>query len=734
MSKKKKSNKKVSKKEEKVITQPAEEKVEAVPEKKEKKMKKTNFLSLKNIILGVIAFLLISQYLQIQSLFGTFSFLEGRDSSLITEIGQIKEAYIQFGEDTNEIRTYLGFPTKDYFGVEEDASSGDGGKNEDELQLALFQYMSFLSDQETIDYNIETYTSYLNDLAVDEDYLALLEEKGVSTSGVLEGETSVSMYIYSPEGYKAISYYLSKEDGNLYVATYLEKDSVEAETVEDFIADATDLINDDLSDILESAVAIEDKTAEIREVVASADVVTELGTLSITISDEPISGNGEMIYSVYNSSEELIGEIHLDTEDIEVSLVDVNDDSVTLTVDDLSTSLIPFLQKLDTRTFFELKTEEAMAKLKNTFEDNGFQLLLSQAGLTISDEVREDDERIYYDIYDSSETHLSSLVIEKSTGVINIVGTDGTNPENLLFFDPDYKKKTLELPDEIPDYGNTITHEDGTFNILIAGKNGNLVDTMIFTHIDEVEKSIKMVSIPRDLFYNGRKINSLPYFYGMPELQKVLSEMTGYELDKYILIDMYAFIDVIDLIGGIDVTLEKAVIDPTYRVVDNGVASTLHYDAGDYHLGGVEALRLARSRHTSSDFARAERQQLILQALQDKARNFGFGDADTIYAIASSVLDQTETDVGLDEAIAYYFRYQGYEIQANNVMSSGNVLYVPPYTTVENCATMIAAAEENGEDKPGCENDNHAYTLLPKNNDWNVVKWFFEENFEGEAA
>ncbi len=720
MAKKKKTTKKTAKKEEK--------RAEVAPEKK---IKKTNLLTLKNIIIGVIAFLLISQYLQIQSLFGTFSFLEGRDTSLITEIGQIKEAYLHFGEDMNEIRNYLRLPTKDYFGFSEGEGGNNDGTNQDELQLALFQYMSYLSDRETIDYDIETYKSYLNKLAVDEEYLALLAENGVSTSGALEGNTAVSLYIYSPEGYKAISYYLSKEDGNLYVGTYTEKAEVESETYEDFRGNAVELIEDDMDDILESAVAIEEKTAEIREVIASAEVVAELGLLKITISGEPISGNGEMVYSIYNSSEDLIGEIHLDTAEVKVSLVDVNDDSMTLMVDDLSTSLIPFLQKLNTKTFFEIKSEEAIVSLENTFADEGFKLLLSQAGLTISDEPREDDDRIYYDIYDSGDNHLSSLVIEKKTGVINIVGADGANSENLLFFDPDYKKKTLELPDDIPDYGDTITHEDGTFNILIAGKHGELVDTMIFTHIDEVEKSIKMISIPRDLYYNGRKINSFPFFYGMSELKRVLSEITGYELDKYILIDMYAFIDVIDLIGGIDITLEKAVIDPTYRVVDNGVEGTLHYEPGDYHLGGVESLRLARSRHTSSDFARAERQQLILQALQGKARNFGFGDADTIYAIAKSVLDQTETDVGLDEAIAYYFRYQGYEIMTNSVMSSGNVLYVPPYTDIEDCEAMIAEAEANGEEtKPDCENDNHAYTLLPRDNDWNVIKWFFEENFD----
>ena len=216
----------------------------------------------------------------------------------------------------------------------------------------------------------------------------------------------------------------------------------------------------------------------------------------------------------------------------------------------------------------------------------------------------------------------------------------------------------------------------------------------------------------------------------MPELKTVLTNMTGYEVDKYILIDMYAFIDVIDLIGGIDISLERPVVDPTYRTVDDGVVGTLSYQPGDYHLGGKEALRLARTRHTSSDFARAERQQMIIESIQSKAQNFGFGDADTLYEIAKTVLDKTETDVTLEEAISYYFKYQNYSVESNAVMSSGNVLFSPPYITMANCQSNIAAAEAAGEAKPACENENHAYILIPRNEDWNLIKWFFRQNFE----
>jgi len=246
---------------------------------------------------------------------------------------------------------------------------------------------------------------------------------------------------------------------------------------------------------------------------------------------------------------------------------------------------------------------------------------------------------------------------------------------------------------------------------------------MIVAHIDETRRDIRMISVPRDLYYNGRKINSLAYYYGMPEMLRALSDITGYKIDKYVLVDMYAFIDVINLIGGLDIHLDTPVVDPTYRTVDNGVEGTLHYEPGDYHLGGKESLRLARSRHTTSDFARAQRQQMIIEAIQSKAQSFGFGDATTIYEIAKTIMSKVETDISLDDAMAYYFRYQGFDISLNDVMSTANILYSPPYMPQEECVAT-------GQVESGCGGLGNAYTLIPKDNNWDVIKWFFRERFQ----
>lgn len=280
-----------------------------------------------------------------------------------------------------------------------------------------------------------------------------------------------------------------------------------------------------------------------------------------------------------------------------------------------------------------------------------------------------------------------------------------------------------------------ISPEEMGLNILVAGKNGGLVDTMIYAHVDVPKQRVTLISIPRDLYINNRKINAVYHSFGINELKRQLSNITGYTIDKYILIDMYAFIDVIDIIGGVDITLEKSVVDPTYRVCDEGKCGTLYYKAGTYHFNGRQALRLARTRHTTSDFERAKRQHLILDSLKQKALSLQVGDAEKIIRIAQSVLSNTETDITPQEAIMYFFRFKDFEVRRDNVLSTANVLTsYNKNDEVKNAAIQECYMLDN-EDKTKCLEEANKmnkgeYLLKPEGDNWNLIKWFFKNTFE----
>ena len=177
-------------------------------------------------------------------------------------------------------------------------------------------------------------------------------------------------------------------------------------------------------------------------------------------------------------------------------------------------------------------------------------------------------------------------------------------------------EEELELP---------ASHREGVYNILICGTDddGYRTDTIIVAHLDEETHDVALMSVPRDtvvLTGNGgiMKINSV---YagggadGMARLSKRLGAMLGFELDGYVLVNLEAFRETVDLVGGVefDVPQDMYYQDPTQN---------LHIDlkAGKQLLDGEKAMELVRFRkgYASQDIQRTKVQQEFLRALAKK--------------------------------------------------------------------------------------------------------------------
>ena len=169
------------------------------------------------------------------------------------------------------------------------------------------------------------------------------------------------------------------------------------------------------------------------------------------------------------------------------------------------------------------------------------------------------------------------------------------------------------------------SHRAGVYNILICGTDddGYRTDTIIVAHLDEETHDVALMSVPRDtvvLTGNGgiMKINSV---YagggadGMARLSKRLGAMLGFELDGYVLVNLEAFRETVDLVDGVefDVPQDMYYQDPTQN---------LHIDlkAGKQLLDGEKAMELVRFRkgYASQDIQRTKVQQEFLRALAKK--------------------------------------------------------------------------------------------------------------------
>ncbi|MBV9354527.1 MAG: LCP family protein [Chloroflexi bacterium] len=146
-------------------------------------------------------------------------------------------------------------------------------------------------------------------------------------------------------------------------------------------------------------------------------------------------------------------------------------------------------------------------------------------------------------------------------------------------------------------------------------------DTLMLLVADRAEPLAATLSIPRDLWvtiaggYGQERINAAYELGGPGAATQTVSSVVGQPVDHYLLIHLQGVRDVIDALGGVDITVETPIHDDAYPTDDYGII-TIDIPAGPQHMDGTTALEYGRTRHQDSDFGRAERQQQVLAAVR----------------------------------------------------------------------------------------------------------------------
>ncbi|MDR2189853.1 MAG: LCP family protein [Candidatus Peribacteria bacterium] len=213
----------------------------------------------------------------------------------------------------------------------------------------------------------------------------------------------------------------------------------------------------------------------------------------------------------------------------------------------------------------------------------------------------------------------------------------------------------------------------GNVNALLLGyggathDGGYLTDSIIVVSRNPELGNISMFSIPRDLYVkspvtNGYgRINAIftqfmgrngkdVYASASGTVAKIAA-MLNMEIPYYATVDFTAFQGIIDAIGGIDIVVPETLHDTTYPNEANRGYITFHIDAGLQHLDGATALKYARSRHSTSDFSRSLRQQLIVMGIKEKFLGSGVS-----VAAAQQLYEQYNSYINTNVSLAEMLR------------------------------------------------------------------------------
>jgi len=162
---------------------------------------------------------------------------------------------------------------------------------------------------------------------------------------------------------------------------------------------------------------------------------------------------------------------------------------------------------------------------------------------------------------------------------------------------------------------------------------GFLTDSIMVASWNPEENNVTLFSIPRDLYVQSPvtkwywRINAIfqQYYSRTQSVEESalwfawkVGEMLWLDIPYYATIDFQAFKEIVDSIWWVDVYVDKTIHDTSYPADNMIDYTTFHIDAWEQHLDWATALKYARSRHTTSDFDRAKRQQKLIIAIKDK--------------------------------------------------------------------------------------------------------------------
>lgn len=254
--------------------------------------------------------------------------------------------------------------------------------------------------------------------------------------------------------------------------------------------------------------------------------------------------------------------------------------------------------------------------------------------------------------------------------------------------------------------------KDGVYTFLVAGTDqiSNNTDTIMIGSFDTVNHKLNIVSIPRDTLINiqheVKKANSAYHYaayyknvegssyYNCDPVESMRKElvksMLGFDVDKYVLVNLNAAAEVVDAIGGVEFDLP---IDMNYDSKRQDLH--IHLNKGKQTLSGDDFVKVMRFRssYAGGDLQRIEMQQKLLSALADQMLTIG--NVPNLTKVAQIVADNMETDMSTENII--YFAKEFLKLSKDDVkfmtlpkLSTGSVFgYSYVFTDIDAWLKMV---------------------------------------------
>lgn len=201
------------------------------------------------------------------------------------------------------------------------------------------------------------------------------------------------------------------------------------------------------------------------------------------------------------------------------------------------------------------------------------------------------------------------------------------------------------------------TDNSGSFDLSNISHNEALAgnsDTMLIVRLVPKTHEINILSIPRDTLVNLPnigidKVNDANVQGGASLAADTVSQLlNNMQIDRYVRLDTQGFIQLVDALGGIEVTVPKKM-----DYIDRSQKLQIHFSSGKQKLNGQHLQEYIRFRHDElGDIGRVQRQQGVLTAIfQTLVKPENIGKAPQLLGVAQKNVD---TDLSIGEMLAIH--------------------------------------------------------------------------------
>lgn len=198
---------------------------------------------------------------------------------------------------------------------------------------------------------------------------------------------------------------------------------------------------------------------------------------------------------------------------------------------------------------------------------------------------------------------------------------------------------------------------DHIINVLVVGQDARpgegrqRSDSMMMITVNKITNEITLTSFTRDQFvqipgYGNTKLCHAYAYGGMDLLNRTLYNHYGVEIDGNIEIDFSAFKEIVDMLGGVEMTITEK----EAKVMNQKGGGRWTVTAGTHVLTGDQALQYSRIRHIDSDYERTNRQRKVLLSLIEAYKDSSLTE---MMAIMEEILPMITTNIPKDRIYRY---------------------------------------------------------------------------------